>query len=115
MKHYALIAAAAIAWLVACNKQKPAAEATPEPPPPPATAVDLYLGVVTMAHASHGCPLLVETTTGEGTKLLIPIGLDEKYHKDGLKLKFSFRPSRASSGACQEGRPAVLEDVTVVK
>ena len=115
MRNSALTALAAIALLVACNKTKPAAEATPPPPPPPTTALDFHTGVVTMAHAAHGCPLLVETATSEGTKLFIPIGLDEKYHKDGLKLKFTFRPSRASSGACNEGRPAILEDVSVVE
>ena len=112
MRNTAYFALAALALLVACNKTKPAAEA---PPPPPTSALDFHTGVVTMAHAAHGCPLLVETTTSEGAKMFIPIGLDEKYHKDGLKLKFTFRPSRASSGACTHGRPAILEDVSVVE
>ncbi|MEO8069098.1 MAG: hypothetical protein ABI599_15480 [Flavobacteriales bacterium] len=103
----------ASALLVACNKTKPVVA---EPVAPASLATpDFHTGVVTTAQAKGGCPFLVIMDSGEGNKALIPIGLDEKYLKDGLKLSFKFRPSRASSGGCLTGRPAILEEVSVVK
>lgn len=103
----------ASAVLIGCRKQQAAADAPP--PPPPADITDFQTGVVTTAYAQKGCPLLVEMNNAEGPKLLIPMGLDEKFAKHGLKLKFKFTPSRAPQGTCMEGRPAVLEDVSILK
>lgn len=102
----------ASALLVGCRKQQAAAEA---PPLPPEDITDFQTGVVTTAYAQKGCPLLVEMNNAEGPKLLIPMGLDEKFAKHGLKLKFKFTPSRAPQGSCMEGRPAVLEEVSILK
>jgi hypothetical protein len=66
-----------------------------------------------VAYAAEGCPHLVEITTPEGKQWLIPIALDTQYLKDGLKLRFKHRPSRASSGSCTKGQPAILEEIVV--
>lgn len=44
---------------------------------------------------------------------LIPIALDDKYKQNGLQLTFKYRPSRASSGECRKGNPAVIEEVSI--
>ncbi|QQR86984.1 MAG: hypothetical protein IPJ76_01785 [Flavobacteriales bacterium] len=103
----------ASAALIGCRKQQAATDAPP--PPPPADITDFQTGVVTTAYADNGCALLVEMANAEGPKLLIPMGLDEKFAKHGLKLKFKFTPSRAPQGSCMEGRPAVLEEVSILK
>ncbi|MFZ1687932.1 MAG: hypothetical protein WAU70_10950 [Flavobacteriales bacterium] len=111
MRKAALCTLAAIALLVACNKTKPVVEEAA----PSKVSPGFFTGIVTTAKAKVGCPYLVLMSTDEGDKLLIPIGLDEQYLKDGLKLMFKFRPSRGSSGDCLAGRPAILEEVSVVK
>jgi hypothetical protein len=101
----ALLATAFIA--VSCNKSKPVAEAPLEP-------ILMHSGTVTLSQAKEGCPLLVRLDPQKTGEVLIPIGLDDKYQKEGLQLKFSYRPSRASSGECMKGTPAILEDITVI-
>lgn len=70
-------------------------------------------GKVTTAFAGDGCPLLVRVEGVDGL-YLIPIALEEKYKEDGLRLTFKYRPSRASSGECRRGSPAVLEEISVL-
>ena len=70
------------------------------------------IGRVTTNFVGDGCPLLIKL---EDTGIyIIPIGLDEKYKRNDLRLKFKYRPSRASSGECMKGNPAVLDEVSVV-
>lgn len=104
----ALLAVPAV--LIGCRKQQPAAQGDV----PPRQEELFQTGVVTTAYAEKGCAVLVEMATTEGPKLLIPMGLDEKYTKHGLKLKFKFTPSRAPQGSCMQGRPAVLDEVTII-
>lgn len=84
------------------------------------------IGVVTSEQKRMGCDLLVRVISNDdkneitdSTSLftatyLYPVQLDEKYRKDGLKIKFRYRPSRAFSGACVVGMPAIFEDVSLV-
>ncbi len=115
MKSAILLFAGALLFLSACTCKKPATEAeAPAPHAPASSGAARSTGVLTTAHTSHGCPYLVEADVDGAKVLLIPIGLDEKYLKDGTKLSFTYRPSRASSGECHEGQPAILEEVSVV-
>jgi len=70
-------------------------------------------GRVTTAFAGDGCPVLIRVDRADNL-YLIPIGLDEKYKQNGLQLTFKYRPSRASSGECRKGNPAVIEEVSIV-
>ena len=70
-------------------------------------------GRVTTAFAGDGCPVLIRVDHADNL-YLIPIGLDEKYKQNGLELTFKYRPSRASSGDCRKGSPAVIEEVSIV-
>jgi hypothetical protein len=72
-----------------------------------------YSGVVTMKGAPD-CPVLIMLDEGSGDTPLLPIGLDKQYMQEGLHLKFTYRPSRASSGSCMKGTPAILEDIAVI-
>lgn len=70
-------------------------------------------GRVTTAFAGDGCPVLIRVDHADNL-YLIPIALDDKYKQNGLQLTFKYRPSRASSGECRKGSPAVIEEVSVV-
>ncbi len=70
-------------------------------------------GRVTTAFAGDGCPVLIRVDHADNL-YLIPIGLDEKFKQNGLQLTFKYRPSKASSGDCRKGSPAVIEEVSVV-
>ena len=70
-------------------------------------------GRVTNAFAGDGCPWLIRVDHADNL-YLIPIALEEKYKQDGLQLTFKYRPSRASSGECRKGSPAVIEEVSIV-
>jgi len=100
--------AACLTLLAGCGDRKPVAQEQPTAP-----VVVKHSGVVTLKGAVEGCPLLVVLDDGT-QEALIPIGLDKQYQQEGLRLKFSYRPSRASSGSCTKGNPAILEDITVI-
>ncbi|MCB9193756.1 MAG: hypothetical protein H6597_04415 [Flavobacteriales bacterium] len=83
-----------------------------------ATATDnaapLTKGTVTSEHAAEGCPWLVRIDDAGGTRYLIPVALEDKYLRDGSHITFTYRPSRANSGNCGLGDPAILEGVKVI-
>lgn len=71
-------------------------------------------GTVTSAFSGEGCPWLVLLDTPTEVGPLIPIALEERYLRDGMRIAFSYRLSRASSGACKKGTPAILEDIAAL-
>jgi len=75
--------------------------------------VEFTFGKVTTAHAADGCPYLImlKTPLEDGKQFLLPIGMDEEYLQDGLSLKFVWGVSRASSGNCYTGQPAILSNI----
>lgn len=90
-----------------CARKLPVAA---EPAPGTTTR---YSGIVTMKGAPD-CPVLIMPDAGSGETPLLPIGLDKQYLVEGMHLKFTYRPSRASSGNCFKGTPAILEDIHVI-
>lgn len=110
MLHRPLAFVLLIAWCSCANRH----QVEVPPADPPATDQDptalFHTGRVTTAFAAEGCPLLVALDR-EPDVFLIPIGLDERYTRNGTQLRFRYRPSRASNGGCLKGQPAVLEDI----
>ncbi len=75
-------------------------------------------GQVTADFHKFGCDFLIRVdgmTEDDTYGLIYPVALDSIYLKDGMKLKFTYRPSRAFSGKCTKGMPAVIEDVEIVQ
>lgn len=70
-------------------------------------------GRITTNFAGDGCAILIKLD-GVGNTYLLPIALEEKFKKNGLQLRFKYRPSKASSGDCLKGQPAILEEISVV-
>lgn len=109
-----LVAMAAVLLMSCCHRKTEAASASASTQPP--TAADgRSSGRVTTEFAKDGCPLLVDRGEGLEQRFFIPIGLDPKFAKDGMKLSFVYRLSRASSGMCGKGQPAILEEIQVVR
>lgn len=69
-------------------------------------------GRVTTQFAGEGCPLLVKVD-GVDNLFLFPVGLEERYKRSGLQLRFKYRPSRANIGDCRKGEAAILEEITL--
>lgn len=69
------------------------------------------LGIVRL-NAKEGCPVLIELNEpiGEDT-YLIPVSFDEGYKQEGLHIEFRYSISRAHTGDCHSGIPAVLRDL----
>lgn len=69
-------------------------------------------GVITNDYREQGCDFLFEFTDREGHKMLVrPIELDEKYQKDGLKVRMRFRMSRIQNGGCDLAHPVIIEEI----
>lgn len=95
--------------LAGCNGSKPATTVETTSPP----VEGLMTGTLTTAFAEEGCAYLVALDQPTEVTHLLPISLDEQYLKDGVKLSFTYRLSRASSGSCAKGQPAILENISV--
>jgi len=68
-------------------------------------------GTVTLLHAAEGCPVLVALDPPGEIGYLMPLELDLRYRKEGLRIGFTYTLSRAHSQGCAKGTPAVLENV----
>ena len=107
----------ALVFSVSCggNRTTPATDPTPASETSEETlsntGTSVLDGFVTAAYAADACPWLLQVTTRGAEEWLIPIALDERYLVEGQRLRFTARPSRASSGSCSRGRPAILEEV----
>lgn len=112
---FTLKAAAAIslvALAVACGSKKTVVVEAPAEVS--SDVVMIHSGTIMLGAASEGCPLLLRLDPEKEGQWLLPIALDKQYQKEGLRLKFSYRPSRASSGSCTKGTPAILENIHVM-
>jgi hypothetical protein len=94
------------------------------PPSPPIGSVPLVTGTVTDAFARDGCAWLVQVdgefahpANGVMTDIpesIFPIALDPLFLRNGTRLRFTYRLSRANQCTCTRGTPAVLEHITVL-
>lgn len=110
-KHlFPALAACALLWACGSNKTNVDSTAAIEQQE---AGNGFSTGRVTRAFEGDGCPVLIRVDHSDNL-YLIPIGLDEKYKQNGLQLTFKYRPSRASSGDCRKGNPAVIEEVSIV-
>lgn len=118
---------AVLTLATACHRSKEVVEAAPPPPPvEEAQALEnapIITGTLSSAHAAEGCAWLVlvdhASSHPDGVdqgipEMLIPIALEEQYLKDGLRLRFTYRLSRAHNGGCTQGTPAILENIVVL-
>lgn len=76
---------AAIAVLVGCAGGKSTPSGGTGGPPQGHT-----LGTVTLAHAAEGCAVLIALEPPGEIGHLMPVGLDERFRKEGLKLSFTY-------------------------
>ncbi len=106
-----IILAMLIALSAACGAKKQSVDSAAVVEQQEANA-GFSTGTVSTAMVGDGCPLVV-TLDGVNNVFLIPIGLDERYKKNGLKLRFKYRPSRASIGECRKGQAAILEEISL--
>ncbi len=63
-----------------------------------------------------GCPVSIDMTVGDLFYTVYPVNLDKQYHKEGLKLKFSYVPSRAPSPeSCTADMVVALDNIEIIK
>lgn len=62
------------------------------------------------------CPVLIDAQVGDKIVKMYPVNLDEKFQKAGMKLKFSYTPSRAQQPEnCDIDMVVVLSDVALMR
>ncbi len=63
-----------------------------------------------------GCPVMIEVINGDLFSTAYPVNLDRQYHKEGLKIKFDFAPSRAPSPeSCTADKVISVSNVEILK
>lgn len=103
----------AISLLVACHGNR-AATGTSGSEETTEQMGTRHTGTITTDFAKEGCPVLLMLDGKAEEPMLLPIGLDDRYKDHGMRLSFTWRPSRAPSGSCLKGMPAILEDIRVL-
>lgn len=68
-------------------------------------------GVITDKTGLDGCTFVIY---GDSSRAFEPYNLEEEYKKDGLKIYFKYRLSRAPS-ICQHGQPIILSEIKSAK
>ncbi|NOQ71976.1 MAG: hypothetical protein GQ574_08240 [Crocinitomix sp.] len=73
--------------------------------------------VVGIVHVSEtDCLLYIETKLKDSTVNMYPMNLDEKYMRDGMKLKFAYTLSRgAQPENCDIDMVVAMSDVTLMR
>lgn len=104
----------------ACNSQEEASgstaptdvEASPEAP----EDAEYLTGSVVTTLESEGCAVLVQLDEPieNGVGFLMPVGLSSEYVQHGTRIKFTWRSSRAPSGNCYMGKPAILSNIDLL-
>ena len=79
--------------------------------------MDQNYRIMGMVHVDDGeCPIWIEARGKDGPLKIYPIGLDDKYKKEGMKIKFAYTKSMAQQPeGCDIELVAVLSDVTLMR
>lgn len=73
----------------------------------------MMIGTVHVGHKE--CPLFIETKEADIVVTMYPVNLDEKLQIDGIKIKFSYHPSKARQPEnCAVDRVVALENVSQI-
>ncbi|MFN5147856.1 MAG: hypothetical protein ACK5EK_02515 [Flavobacteriia bacterium] len=74
----------------------------------------MIVGIVRMN--PKGCPLYLDANENGEAITMYPVNLDDKFKKDGIRLKFSYTPSRAMQPEdCNVTKVVALENVTQLR
>lgn len=72
---------------------------------------EIIIGKVRVSKEGEGCPVLIEAYRNGEMFILYPLNLIERYKLDGMKIKFTYTPSKAPLPAnCQADVVGVLEN-----
>ena len=73
--------------------------------------------VVGIVHISETeCPIYIETKLKDSTVNMYPMNLEEKYKRDGMKLKFDYALSRGAQPVnCDVDMVVSMSDVTLMR
>ncbi len=73
--------------------------------------------VVGIVHTSEtDCPIYIETRLKDSTVNMYPMNLEEKYKRDGMRLKFDYALSRgAQPENCDVDMVVSMSDVTLMR
>ncbi|MGB1104784.1 MAG: hypothetical protein ACPG21_14330 [Crocinitomicaceae bacterium] len=79
--------------------------------------VDENHRIIGVVHVNDGeCPLWIEAREKDGPIKIFPVGLAEKFQKEGMKIKFAYTRSMAQQPeGCDVDLAAVLSDVTLMR
>jgi hypothetical protein len=80
--------------IASCGTQKAAVQSNDEGSNSEQVANDgMVVGIVRIN--PKGCPLYLDANENGEAITMYPVNLDEKYKKDGIRIKFTYTPSRA--------------------
>ncbi|MFT5822791.1 MAG: hypothetical protein ACI8ZM_004048 [Crocinitomix sp.] len=104
----------------ACGNQKETMqekEAIEQEIEPVTEVVNENYRVVGIVHISEtDCPIYIETKLKDSTVNMYPMNLEEKYKRDGMKLKFDYALSRgAQPENCDIDMVVSMSDVTLMR
>lgn len=71
-----------------------------------------YEGFISTKYNNQGCSFLFVYKDDAGSQAMVrPIQLDERFQKEGIKVKIQFRLSRMSNDGCDLANPVIIESI----
>lgn len=106
-----------IAVLAACGTQKNATSKSDDTTKTETTESSENYRIIGVVHTSEtGCKLYIDGKLKDKTAKMYPVNLDEKYKKDGTRLKFAYQLSRAPlPEGCDAEMTVSVSDVTLMR
>jgi hypothetical protein len=97
--------------VASCGTQKEAVQSNENSSNVEQTANDgMIVGIVRMN--PKGCPLYLDANENGEEITMYPVNLDEKFKKDGIRIKFTYTPSRAMQPEeCNVNKVVALDSV----
>ena len=71
-----------------------------------------FEGFISTKYKDQGCSYLFVYRDSSGNQAMVrPLELEERFKKEGIKVKVEFRLSRASNAGCDLANPVIIESI----
>ncbi len=114
-----LLILSAMMMFISCGTKKQVATESNDTPGTTEAVVEQNRIVGTVRVAKTGCKVFIEAQMSKDKNdimLMYPVNLDEKFHKEGMFIKFTYAESRAQQPeGCTADKVVSLSDVTPLR
>lgn len=112
MRRTFFILICAIGTFTSCGSTKTAAEEISIVQESNNEGLLTFEGFISTKYNDQGCSFLFVYKDSSGNQAMVrPLELEERFQKEGVRVKIVFRLSRASNAGCDIANPVIIESI----